>query len=103
MGENKDSRNLFHTPCITPRDMEIPRWHIFDKSRWSPGPLGSYHFYCDLYSSEPDILHHEVCGKEALAKGLGESRTAYKIVTKAEKQLRRQAPFLRLLLSCRRM
>jgi hypothetical protein len=101
--ENKDPRTIFHTPCITPSDCEIPSWSIFDSSRWSSGSMGSYHFYCDLYSSEPGILHHQVYYNQDTARALEESRTAYDVVFEAKKELQKQAPFLSLLLTCRRM
>lgn len=50
--ENGVSAALYHTPCITPADLEVPRWWTFDNSRWGTGLWGTYHIYCDLYSSK---------------------------------------------------
>jgi hypothetical protein len=99
----RPSRTLFHSRCITPSHLEVPSWWIFDSSRWSSGPWGSYHFYCDLYSSKVSVFHDWVISFKHRAKALEESRTAYEVVSETAQKLQDRAPFLPLLLSCRRM
>ncbi|KAF2421795.1 hypothetical protein EJ08DRAFT_653348 [Tothia fuscella] len=93
------SRDLFHTPCITPPTLEVPSWWCFQNSRWGVGIWGSYHLYCDLAASKVSQFHSYVtCGD--MCRPLGEPRTVYEVVCDTQKKYQGKAPFLPLLLTC---
>jgi hypothetical protein len=105
------SRTMFHLPCIKSQDLQIHGYWLSDEFRWEPGPWGSNHLDCDWYSSKVSAsqkwkwYHQDHAG--ALLQLLTTKRTPFdipdRVITGIADRIPYRAPFIPLLLACRRM
>jgi hypothetical protein len=84
-------RKIFHTPCVTPPDFEQENVWWFRNFRWAPGRFGAMHLPCDLRASKDTGLYDRLACR------------GHRGTVDASRVQMDMAPYMSLLLVCRRM